>query len=160
MHSIFIYLFSLLAASVNAHFQLQYPPPRGVFDDNNEPKFCGTCCAIFSQMSINDHGLSCRWIHNCSHQSVRVSSEWRLLHLKFGAPPMDWLAWVSVLDITTSLHPVTNQRGYWYRHCPIRSPSTTFHRLTTISKSKAKAYSVSLSISASPTWLLWAPARM
>ncbi|KAG5650441.1 hypothetical protein H0H81_012265 [Sphagnurus paluster] len=29
-----------LAAVVNAHFQLQYPPPRGVFVEDNEPTFC------------------------------------------------------------------------------------------------------------------------
>jgi hypothetical protein len=27
--------------AVNAHFQLQFPPPRGVFDDTNEVNFCG-----------------------------------------------------------------------------------------------------------------------
>ncbi|KAF5377551.1 hypothetical protein D9615_005202 [Tricholomella constricta] len=29
-----------LAAIVNAHFQLQFPPPRGVFVEDDEPKFC------------------------------------------------------------------------------------------------------------------------
>ncbi|KAG5648155.1 hypothetical protein DXG03_006109 [Asterophora parasitica] len=29
-----------LAAVVNAHFQLQYPPPRGVFVEDDEPNFC------------------------------------------------------------------------------------------------------------------------
>ncbi|KAI0252598.1 hypothetical protein BJV78DRAFT_323565 [Lactifluus subvellereus] len=28
------------ATAVNAHFQLAFPPPRGVFDDANEVKFC------------------------------------------------------------------------------------------------------------------------
>lgn len=30
-----------LASVVNAHFQLQYPPPRGVFVEDDEPSFCG-----------------------------------------------------------------------------------------------------------------------
>lgn len=29
-----------LATVVNAHFQLQFPPPRGPFVEDNEPKFC------------------------------------------------------------------------------------------------------------------------
>jgi hypothetical protein len=35
---------ALLASAittVNAHFQLAYPPPRGPFDDDNEVNFCG-----------------------------------------------------------------------------------------------------------------------
>lgn len=51
MHSTLVFLFALLAVSVNAHFQLQYPPPRGVFDEDNEPTFCGTRSAIFSVVS-------------------------------------------------------------------------------------------------------------
>lgn len=27
---------------VSAHFQLQYPDPRGPFVEDNEPNFCGT----------------------------------------------------------------------------------------------------------------------
>ena len=46
MHSTLVFLFALLAVSVNAHFQLQYPPPRGVFDEDNEPTFCGTRCHL------------------------------------------------------------------------------------------------------------------
>ncbi|KAF9480446.1 hypothetical protein BDN70DRAFT_856857 [Pholiota conissans] len=35
------FVFSLLAAAaVSAHFQLQYPPPRGVFVEDDEPTFC------------------------------------------------------------------------------------------------------------------------
>lgn len=30
-----------LASVAQAHFQLQYPAPRGVFVQNNEPTFCG-----------------------------------------------------------------------------------------------------------------------
>ena len=49
MHSTLqVFLFALLAASVNAHFQLQYPPPRGVFDEDNEPTFCGTIRQLHS----------------------------------------------------------------------------------------------------------------
>ncbi|KAG6832205.1 hypothetical protein H0H92_004170 [Tricholoma furcatifolium] len=29
-----------LATAVSAHFQLQYPPPRGVFVEDEEPTFC------------------------------------------------------------------------------------------------------------------------
>ncbi|KIK02304.1 hypothetical protein K443DRAFT_97168 [Laccaria amethystina LaAM-08-1] len=29
-----------IVAGVNAHFQLQFPPPRGVFVEDNEPTFC------------------------------------------------------------------------------------------------------------------------
>lgn len=30
-----------VVSTASAHFQLQYPPPRGVFNMNNEPTFCG-----------------------------------------------------------------------------------------------------------------------
>ncbi|KAJ7926250.1 hypothetical protein B0H13DRAFT_1525090, partial [Mycena leptocephala] len=30
-----------LIALSNAHFQLQLPPPRGIFDEDNETTFCG-----------------------------------------------------------------------------------------------------------------------
>ncbi|KIM48435.1 hypothetical protein M413DRAFT_440167 [Hebeloma cylindrosporum] len=40
MHSTLVFLFAFLAAAVNAHFQLQYPPPRGVFVEDDEPTFC------------------------------------------------------------------------------------------------------------------------
>ncbi|KAF8898353.1 hypothetical protein BD779DRAFT_1483499 [Infundibulicybe gibba] len=33
-------LTSILALSANAHFQLQFPPPRGVFVQDSEPNFC------------------------------------------------------------------------------------------------------------------------
>lgn len=38
-------MFALLigaVATVNAHFELAFPPPRGVFDDDNEVNFCGS----------------------------------------------------------------------------------------------------------------------
>lgn len=35
-------VFAGVAAVANAHFQLAYPPPRGVFDEENEVNFCGT----------------------------------------------------------------------------------------------------------------------
>ena len=38
------FLFALLTCTivtVNAHFQLAFPPPRGPFDDDNEVDFCG-----------------------------------------------------------------------------------------------------------------------
>ncbi|KAF8971572.1 hypothetical protein BDZ97DRAFT_1651067 [Flammula alnicola] len=42
MHSpaVAFFLALLAAVAVNAHFQLQFPPPRGVFNQNNEPTFC------------------------------------------------------------------------------------------------------------------------
>ncbi|TDL28569.1 hypothetical protein BD410DRAFT_738021 [Rickenella mellea] len=33
-------ILSAIAAAVNAHFQMQFPPPRGVFVEDNEPNFC------------------------------------------------------------------------------------------------------------------------
>ncbi|KAF5382979.1 hypothetical protein D9757_006315 [Collybiopsis confluens] len=33
-------ILSGLIAAVSAHFQLQFPPPRGVFVEDNEPTFC------------------------------------------------------------------------------------------------------------------------
>lgn len=43
MH-VFYSFFALLfaAVGVNAHFHLQFPPPRGPFVMNLEPTFCGT----------------------------------------------------------------------------------------------------------------------
>jgi hypothetical protein len=35
-----LYTIALLAATANAHFQLQFPPPRGVFNEDNEPNLC------------------------------------------------------------------------------------------------------------------------
>ena len=32
-----------LLTVASAHFQLQYPPPRGVFVEDKEPTFCGRC---------------------------------------------------------------------------------------------------------------------
>ncbi|KAF8203289.1 hypothetical protein BJ912DRAFT_943513 [Pholiota molesta] len=42
MHSpLLAFVFALLgAAAVNAHFQLQFPTPRGVFVEDQEPNFC------------------------------------------------------------------------------------------------------------------------
>ncbi|KAF9557844.1 hypothetical protein CPC08DRAFT_819633 [Agrocybe pediades] len=37
---IFALLALLSAVVVNAHFQLAFPPPRGVFDEDNEPHLC------------------------------------------------------------------------------------------------------------------------
>ncbi|KAF9014942.1 hypothetical protein BDQ17DRAFT_1340218 [Cyathus striatus] len=34
------FLVALLANVVAAHFQLQFPPPRGAFNEENEPTFC------------------------------------------------------------------------------------------------------------------------
>jgi len=41
MRCTIVFLLTLLAVGVNAHFQLQFPPPRGVFDEDKEPTFCG-----------------------------------------------------------------------------------------------------------------------
>ncbi|PPQ80020.1 hypothetical protein CVT26_011902 [Gymnopilus dilepis] len=40
MRSSIALLLASLAATVSAHFQLQFPPPRGPFVEDNEPKFC------------------------------------------------------------------------------------------------------------------------
>ncbi|TFK41393.1 hypothetical protein BDQ12DRAFT_679389 [Crucibulum laeve] len=40
MQSSILFLISLLSVVVNAHFQLQFPAPRGVFVENDEPNFC------------------------------------------------------------------------------------------------------------------------
>ena len=34
-------LLACTIVTVNAHFQLAYPPPRGPFDEDNEVNFCG-----------------------------------------------------------------------------------------------------------------------
>lgn len=36
-------LLSCLVTAASAHFQLQYPYPRGVFNAANEVNFCGMC---------------------------------------------------------------------------------------------------------------------
>jgi len=41
-----------LAALTNAHFQLQYPPPRGPFVENSEPTFCDGYDTAVSNRSI------------------------------------------------------------------------------------------------------------
>lgn len=41
MHRSIILLLSCFASIATAHFQLQFPSPRGVFDEDNEPSFCG-----------------------------------------------------------------------------------------------------------------------
>ncbi len=51
--------FALLACAVtavNAHFQLAYPPPRGVFNDGNEVDFCGNVARLFSISSSDVRG--------------------------------------------------------------------------------------------------------
>lgn len=45
------YTFALLTSAittVNAHFQLSYPPPRGRFDSDNEVNFCGNVVRFMS----------------------------------------------------------------------------------------------------------------
>ena len=34
-------ILATLLGAASAHFQLQYPPPRGVFNEDSEPTFCG-----------------------------------------------------------------------------------------------------------------------
>lgn len=34
------FVFTLLMAIANAHFEMQFPPPRGQFNDDDEVKFC------------------------------------------------------------------------------------------------------------------------
>ena len=45
-------LSSVLVTAVSAHFQLQYPPPRGVFVEDDEPTFCGTSLRYHSCLPI------------------------------------------------------------------------------------------------------------
>jgi hypothetical protein len=45
--STFALLISTITA-VNAHFELAYPEPRGVFDDDNEVDFCGNVSCFLS----------------------------------------------------------------------------------------------------------------
>lgn len=39
----FIAAAAVLATAVQAHFQMQYPIPRGPFVEDSEPTFCGEC---------------------------------------------------------------------------------------------------------------------
>lgn len=41
MRCISVVLVAAFATVANAHFQLQYPLPRGPFVQNSEPLFCG-----------------------------------------------------------------------------------------------------------------------
>ncbi len=42
-----LFLFAAVFASVaSAHFQLQFPDPRGAFNEDNEPTFCGMFTAL------------------------------------------------------------------------------------------------------------------
>jgi hypothetical protein len=59
MHFIpLVYLVAISATLVNAHFQLQYPQPRGPFNEDDEPNFCGqllttvTCLLLLTGASM------------------------------------------------------------------------------------------------------------
>jgi hypothetical protein len=60
MRFIVVFFLALLTAVVNAHFQLQFPPPRGPFNAPDEVKFCGasqtfaTIYIIHSYLSVPD----------------------------------------------------------------------------------------------------------
>ena len=52
-----------LASVAQAHFQLQYPAPRGVFVQNNEPTFCGQSRFFTNEFQkVHD---SRRWLYQC-----------------------------------------------------------------------------------------------
>jgi hypothetical protein len=47
--------FALLAGAVtmvNAHFQLAFPPPRGLFDEDNEVNFCGIVVGLLTVLVL------------------------------------------------------------------------------------------------------------
>lgn len=76
---------ALLAASlistVAAHFQLQYPPPRGEFDEDNEPTLCGMYLLFDASCPAEaECGAWFRWIHLCCYKPYRVSVRQWILH--------------------------------------------------------------------------------
>ena len=44
-------LAATLLGTVSAHFQLQYPPPRGVFNEDLEPTFCGGFNSFITELA-------------------------------------------------------------------------------------------------------------
>lgn len=53
--------FSGLLAAVSAHFQLQYPPPRGDFVEDDEPTFCGTYSSLTRILTLLNP-IKHRWV--------------------------------------------------------------------------------------------------
>lgn len=51
----------------SAHFSLQYPPPRGVFVEDDEPTFCGTFSWPTMQTTDSDP-VTHRWLHELQQQ--------------------------------------------------------------------------------------------
>jgi len=77
---------------VNAHFQVAYPPPRGLFDDNNEVNFCDSYV----------HAVSNRSEFPLSGGFVTLNSEhptWTLAIL------------ISIVQDPTSFNNFTNSSG-------------------------------------------------
>ena len=52
MRLTFATVFAAATAVANAHFHLEYPTPRGVFNEDNEVNFCGTFAYLFFYISI------------------------------------------------------------------------------------------------------------
>ena len=52
MRSAVFTILALFTAAVNAHFRLQFPPPRGPFDEDNEPTFCGILYLFQNSQSL------------------------------------------------------------------------------------------------------------
>ncbi len=52
MRYTFVFILALFATAVNAHFRLQFPPPRGEFNAANEVNFCGTSYSKTSDQHI------------------------------------------------------------------------------------------------------------
>jgi len=79
-------LLSAWVALVHAHFQLQFPSPRGPFVENDEPTFCGK---IYKLIGNQTHiYILSRWIQHPS-KSLHVSFNWRVFRLEFGTYTMD-----------------------------------------------------------------------
>lgn len=56
-----------LASVAQAHFQLQYPAPRGVFVEDNEPNFCGQSRIVYTRELQRAYEEPIhRWLQQCS----------------------------------------------------------------------------------------------
>ena len=61
MHSARLTLIAGLVVVAHAHFQLQFPVPRGVFVMDNEVNFCGQRVSQVCIATCTDDML-CRWL--------------------------------------------------------------------------------------------------
>lgn len=70
-----------VAAVANAHFHLEYPSPRGAFNEDNEVNFCGTRSALCIKGLVT--GLHCLWSYRFVYERrepQRLPSQ-RWIHL-------------------------------------------------------------------------------